>query len=295
MMGLLTLGAGAAPAGSGSRWIGRWCGPGQASALQLVVPDRCQLHRRVEVHRSCPPGSSWWVTPATYDGSGRRGRSSSSLAMGTTSPDLFIDLDRSRPRGLRAQVEGGLRSAIRTGQLAPGRAAVESIALAADLDVTRGVVVDAYCTRRRGLPHAGAGVGTVVNDIRAVEPSTPRGAAAALRRPRRPHPRLPQRPARPEAVPAGSVSRATRAALCPCPTTSWATCPRPGFPACGRRWPTTSAGSGRGLRARPGDDLQRLSHGFGVVVGGARGPRRHRDGRRGPGYDEPRRPDPARA
>ena len=46
--------------------------------------------------------------------------------MGTTSPDLLIELDRSRPRGLRAQIEDELRAAIRAGRLAPGtRAALD--------------------------------------------------------------------------------------------------------------------------------------------------------------------------
>ena len=40
--------------------------------------------------------------------------------MGTSSPDLLIELDRSRPRGLRAQIEDELRDAIRAGRLAAG-------------------------------------------------------------------------------------------------------------------------------------------------------------------------------
>ena len=62
----------------------------------------------------------------------------------TTSPDLFLPLDRTRPRSLGAQVEGGLRDAIRTGRLAAGARLPSSRALAADLGVTRGVVVAAY-------------------------------------------------------------------------------------------------------------------------------------------------------
>lgn len=64
--------------------------------------------------------------------------------MGTTSPDLFVSLDRSRPRKLRAQVEDGLREAIRSGRLAAGIRLPSSRALATDLGITRGVVVDAY-------------------------------------------------------------------------------------------------------------------------------------------------------
>ena len=109
--------------------------------------------------------------------------------MGTTSPDLFIDLDRSRPRGLRAQVEGGLRSAIRSGRLAPGTRLPSSRALATDLDVTRGVVVDAYAQlAAEGYLTSVQGSGTVVNDIRAIHDARDR------RHPARPQPRRPRRP-----------------------------------------------------------------------------------------------------
>ena len=40
--------------------------------------------------------------------------------MSTTSPEVLVALDRSKPRGLRAQVEDELREAIRSGRLAPG-------------------------------------------------------------------------------------------------------------------------------------------------------------------------------
>jgi GntR family transcriptional regulator / MocR family aminotransferase len=90
------------------------------------------------------------------------------MIMGTTSPDLFIDLDRSRPRGLRAQVEDGLRAAIRSGRLPPGTRLPSSRALAGDLDVTRGVVVDAYAQlAAEGYVTSVRGSGTVVNDIGA--------------------------------------------------------------------------------------------------------------------------------
>jgi GntR family transcriptional regulator/MocR family aminotransferase len=106
--------------------------------------------------------------------------------MGTTSPELFVALDRSRPRGLRAQVEEGLRSAIRDGRLVPGVRLPSSRALAADLGVTRGVVVDAYDQlAAEGYVTTVQGSGTVVNDIAALEGRAapgrpgPDGAAAA--------------------------------------------------------------------------------------------------------------------
>jgi GntR family transcriptional regulator/MocR family aminotransferase len=64
--------------------------------------------------------------------------------MRTSSGEVLIELDRSRQRGLRAQVEDGLRNAIRSGRLASGMALPSTRALAADLGVTRGVIVAAY-------------------------------------------------------------------------------------------------------------------------------------------------------
>lgn len=58
--------------------------------------------------------------------------------------DLFIELDRSRPRGLRTQLEHGLRQAITRGSLPPGTALPPSRVLAAELDVSRSLVVGAY-------------------------------------------------------------------------------------------------------------------------------------------------------
>jgi GntR family transcriptional regulator/MocR family aminotransferase len=86
--------------------------------------------------------------------------------MGTTSPEIFVALDRSRPRGLRAQIEDGLRTAIRSGRLAPGTRLPSSRALAADLGVTRGVVVDAYeQLAAEGYVTTVHGSGTRVNDV----------------------------------------------------------------------------------------------------------------------------------
>ena len=173
--------------------------------------------------------------------------------MSTTSPDLFIDLDRSRPRGLRAQVEDGLRSAIRSGRLAPGTRLPSSRALAADLDVTRGVVVDAYeQLAAEGYVSSVQGSGTVVNDIRRHRrPSTSTAARARDRGPAAP--RIDFRTGLPdlEPVPAGRVGARhpggarvdarRRARLRPAGGAARA---------CGRPWPTTSAGCGA-WRARP--------------------------------------------
>ena len=58
--------------------------------------------------------------------------------------DLSIVLDRSQPRGLRAQLEHALRAALRSGRLGPGARLPPSRVLAGELGVARSVVVDAY-------------------------------------------------------------------------------------------------------------------------------------------------------
>ena len=58
--------------------------------------------------------------------------------------DLLVQLDRSRPRSLRVQLERGLRRSIARGSLPPGTALPPSRVLAAELDVSRSLVVGAY-------------------------------------------------------------------------------------------------------------------------------------------------------
>jgi GntR family transcriptional regulator / MocR family aminotransferase len=79
-----------------------------------------------------------------------------------TSPDLelMVTLERRGPGPLRAQLEEQLRAAVRSGRLAAGARLPSTRALARDLDVSRGVVVDAYAqlaaegylVARRGAP-----------------------------------------------------------------------------------------------------------------------------------------------
>jgi len=92
----------------------------------------------------------------------------------TTSPEVLVELDRSRPRGLRAQVEDELRDAIRSGRLAPGTLLPSSRALAADLGVTRGVIVAAYDQLvAEGYLASRHGSGTVVNAAAQGAPPPP--------------------------------------------------------------------------------------------------------------------------
>jgi GntR family transcriptional regulator/MocR family aminotransferase len=58
--------------------------------------------------------------------------------------DLFISVDRTRPKSLGRQLEGALREAIRSGRLIPGSRLPSTRAFAEDLAVSRAVVVRAY-------------------------------------------------------------------------------------------------------------------------------------------------------
>jgi GntR family transcriptional regulator / MocR family aminotransferase len=64
---------------------------------------------------------------------------------GTTSgPELLVELDRAAPEPLHRQLANGLRDAIRAGRLAPATRLPSTRVLAADLGVSRRLVVDAY-------------------------------------------------------------------------------------------------------------------------------------------------------
>src|SRR3984957_18139932 len=58
--------------------------------------------------------------------------------------DLFVELDRSQPRGLRVQLEHALRQAVTRGSLPAGALLPPSRVLAAELGVSRSLVVGAY-------------------------------------------------------------------------------------------------------------------------------------------------------
>lgn len=94
--------------------------------------------------------------------------------MNTNFPaDLLVELDRSRPRGLRVQLERGLRQSITSGSLPPGTALPPSRVLAAELQVSRSLVVGAYeqltaegyleARRGSGTRVRGNGAGAAVN------------------------------------------------------------------------------------------------------------------------------------
>ncbi len=77
--------------------------------------------------------------------------------------DLLLDLGVARGASLRARLEDALRESIRTGRLAPGARLPPTRTLAAQLGVSRGVVVEAYGQlQAEGYLVARPGAGTAV-------------------------------------------------------------------------------------------------------------------------------------
>ncbi len=62
----------------------------------------------------------------------------------SSATELLIELDRDGPVALYAQLEHGLRGAIRTGRLTADSILPSTRALADQLSLSRGVVVEAY-------------------------------------------------------------------------------------------------------------------------------------------------------
>ena len=100
---------------------------------------------------------------------------------GTTSgPELLVELDRGRAEPLHRQLSDGLRTAIRSGRLAPDTRMPSTRVLAADLGVSRRLVVDAYSQLvAEGFLLSRHGSGT---RVATVDPaSTPQHAEPARR------------------------------------------------------------------------------------------------------------------
>lgn len=90
--------------------------------------------------------------------------------------DLLLTVDRDAREPLRAQIERHLRDAIRGGQVLPGTVLPSTRALAAELAISRGVVVDAYAQlAAEGFIGSRRGGATRVLDV----PSGGAGAPAA--------------------------------------------------------------------------------------------------------------------
>jgi GntR family transcriptional regulator/MocR family aminotransferase len=201
----------------------------------------------------------------------------------TTSPEVLIELDRSRPRGLRAQVEEELRAAIRSGRLAAGTVLPSSRALAADLGVTRGVVVAAYDQLiSEGYLSAHQGSGTVVDATvrRAAPPVASRPAAAPLD--------VDFRPGLPDLdlFPRTAWGRATRAALQSTPRDDLGYIASQGLPQL-RQELADYLGRVRGVSAEP-DRLvicNGFGHGLSLVAGVLRAAGHDVFAVEDPGYD----------
>jgi GntR family transcriptional regulator / MocR family aminotransferase len=94
-------------------------------------------------------------------------------------PELLVELDRSARRPLRAQLEDALREAVRSGRLPASSRLPATRALAADLGISRRLVVDAYAQLlAEGYLLARQGAGTFVAEAAAT-------ATAPVAEPRR--------------------------------------------------------------------------------------------------------------
>src|SRR5690349_15784373 len=95
------------------------------------------------------------------------------MSSGTTSaaPELLLTLDRGAPRPLRAQLGDGVRGLVRAGRLPAHERLPATRALAADLGVSRRLVVDAYAQLlAEGYLVARGGSGTFVAETAGAPP-----------------------------------------------------------------------------------------------------------------------------
>jgi GntR family transcriptional regulator/MocR family aminotransferase len=95
------------------------------------------------------------------------------LPEGTTAsgPELLVELRRESGRPLRAQLEDGLRDAVRSGRLMAGAPLPSSRALARDLGVSRRLVVEAFAQlAAEGYLVTRQGSGTFVAETAAAAP-----------------------------------------------------------------------------------------------------------------------------
>jgi GntR family transcriptional regulator/MocR family aminotransferase len=102
--------------------------------------------------------------------------------------ELAIDLDRNGGAALHRQIEASIRQRIRSGALPAGVALPPTRALAAELGVTRGVVVEAYAqlVAEGYLTSRSGGYTQVAPAVTAAPPAAPRPGRPATPRPPRP-------------------------------------------------------------------------------------------------------------
>ena len=112
--------------------------------------------------------------------------------------DLHLDLDTASGRTLRARAEHALREAVRSGRLPPGAKLPATRALAQQLGVSRGVVVEAYAQlAAEGYLDTRRGGGTRVADHPDPEPPPADDARPAAPEPEDGAPRHDLRPSLP--------------------------------------------------------------------------------------------------
>jgi GntR family transcriptional regulator/MocR family aminotransferase len=127
--------------------------------------------------------------------------------------ELHVTLLRDVPRSLREQLEAQLRDGVRAGRLRPGTVLPPSRALARELGVSRGVVVEAYAQLvAEGFLTARRGAGTAVANRAAATAGPPPAAAGP---PDPPAPAYDLRTGRPDlaAFPRAAWQAATARAL----------------------------------------------------------------------------------
>src|SRR4051794_1083671 len=135
---------------------------------------------------------------------------------GPVSLQLLVPLDRQAGTPLHAQIEEGVREAIRSGRLAPGAELPSSRALAGQLGVSRGVVVEAYAQLgAEGYLASSPRSGTSVAEAGARAGTRDDGATPAPAT----EPRFDFHPGLPDvsAFPRGAWTRSMRAALAAAP------------------------------------------------------------------------------
>ena len=97
-------------------------------------------------------------------------------------PEVLLELDRERVEPLRAQLERGLRDAIRSGRLQPGERLPSSRGLARELGVSRGLVLECYTQlQAEGYLTSRSGSATRVASGAEAPPRPPPRAAAPAR------------------------------------------------------------------------------------------------------------------
>src|ERR1700748_2085536 len=98
-------------------------------------------------------------------------------------PEVLIRLDRNVPEPLRVQLERELRDAIRSGRLAAGERLPSSRALAGELGLSRGLVLECYSQlQAEGFLTSRSGSATRV--AAAATPAPPTRAPDAVPAPR---------------------------------------------------------------------------------------------------------------